>query len=91
MNKKKFLILIVLTIFCVGMCLSSASATKTKHVTFSKVKNIKGSHFDLGDMKNDFGTTVSNAYQYDPKAAREAKANNGITKLIFFIFTITTI
>ena len=35
----------VLTIFCVGMCLGSVSAAKTKHVTFSKVKNLKSGQY----------------------------------------------
>lgn len=39
------------------------------------VKNIKGSHFDLGDMKNDYGTTTGKAYQFDPVAAKDAKGN----------------
>ncbi|MCQ2815721.1 MAG: hypothetical protein MJ252_00495 [archaeon] len=39
------------------------------------VKNIKGSHFDLGDMGNDYTTTHMNAYKFDPEAAKDAKGN----------------
>ena len=39
------------------------------------VKNIKGSHFDLGDMGNDYSTTNMNAYKFDPEAAKDARGN----------------
>lgn len=32
MDKKKLLVLVILTVFCVGMCLGSVSATKTTSV-----------------------------------------------------------
>ena len=35
------------------------------------VKNIKNSHFNLGEMNNDYGTTMSNSYQYDPNYKNE--------------------
>lgn len=38
------------------------------------VKNIKNSHFELGNMKNDYGTTSHNAYQFDPKMAGCARS-----------------
>ena len=31
-------------------------------------------NFNLGEMKNDFSTTSRNAYQFDPKKAKEAGA-----------------
>ena len=37
------------------------------------IKNIRGSHFDLGEMHNDYRTTMGNAYQYDPQTAKNAK------------------
>ena len=36
------------------------------------IKQIRNSHFDLGEMKNDYGTTMSNSYQYDPISAKNA-------------------
>lgn len=37
------------------------------------VKDIKSSHFNLGEMKNDFSTTSGNAYKFDPDSAKAAK------------------
>jgi hypothetical protein len=36
------------------------------------IKQIRNSHFDLGEMQNDYGTTMSNSYQYDPETAKNA-------------------
>ena len=38
------------------------------------MKNIKSSHFQLGEMKNDYGTTSQLTYKFDPKAAGNAKS-----------------
>ena len=35
------------------------------------MKNIKNSHFNLGEMNNDYGTSMSNSYQYDPNYQNE--------------------
>lgn len=37
------------------------------------VKDIKSSHFSLGEMPNDFSTTSGNAYKFDPDSAKAAK------------------
>lgn len=44
-----------------------------KKIINDVIKNIKNSHFDFGDMQNEFGTTMANAYQYDPNKFRGAK------------------
>jgi len=36
------------------------------------VNNIKSSHFDLGDLKNDYSTEMLDSYQYDPDKAKNA-------------------
>ena len=37
------------------------------------IKNIKNSHFNLGDMPNDYATTMGNSYQFDPNLAKGAR------------------
>ena len=37
------------------------------------IKNIKGSHFQLGEMKNEYGTTAHLAYQFDKEKAKHAR------------------
>jgi hypothetical protein len=36
-------------------------------------KNIKKSHFNLGEMKNDYNTVMDSSYKFDPNAAKYAK------------------
>ena len=46
------------------------------------MNNIRKSHFNFGDMKNDFSTTSGNAYKFDPDAAKKAnnRLNNDLLK-----------
>ena len=46
------------------------------------MNHIRKSHFNFGDMKNDFSTTSGNAYKFDPDAAKKAnsKLNNDLLK-----------
>ena len=44
----------------------------TKDNLTDMIKQIRNSHFDLGEMPNDYGTTMSNSYQYDPELAKNA-------------------
>ena len=37
------------------------------------IANIRKSHFDFGDHKNDYYTTTGEAYIYDPKLAKEGR------------------
>ena len=37
------------------------------------MKTIKNSHFNLGDMPNDYATTMGNSYQFDPNLAKGAR------------------
>ena len=37
------------------------------------VKNIKSSHFELGELPIDYGTTMGNAYKFDPQSAKNAR------------------
>ena len=37
------------------------------------IKNIKNSHFNLGDMKNDYNTVMYSSYQFNPNDAQTAK------------------
>ena len=37
------------------------------------INNIRKSHFNFGESKNDYFTTSSNAYKYDPVLAREGR------------------
>lgn len=39
------------------------------------INNIRGHHFNLGDSKNDFGTTTGVTYVYDPSKAQGAKGS----------------
>lgn len=41
------------------------------------MNNIKNSHFNFGDMKNNFETTNANAYKYDPDKSKGANAGLG--------------
>ena len=46
------------------------------------MNHIRKSHFNFGDMKNDFSTTSGNTYKYDPDAAKKANSrlNNELLK-----------
>ena len=46
------------------------------------MNHIRSSHFDFGDMKNDFSTTSGNAYKFDPEVAKKAnnRLNNDLIK-----------
>ena len=37
------------------------------------IANIRRSHFDFGDNKNDYNTTNGDTYIYDPKLAKEGR------------------
>ena len=37
------------------------------------IANIRRSHFDFGDNKNDYNTTTGKTYKYDPKLAKEGR------------------
>ena len=37
------------------------------------IKTIKNSHFNLGDMKNDYNTIMTSSYQFNPNDAKNAK------------------
>ena len=39
------------------------------------VKNIKSSHFELGELPIDYGTTMGNAYKFDPQSAKNARGS----------------
>jgi hypothetical protein len=46
---------------------------KKRAETADKKPNLnKGTHFNFGDMKNDFSTTSRNAFKYDPNVAKGA-------------------
>ena len=44
-----------------------------KKIVEKVIKDNKNSHFVLGNMKNDYGTTSHNAYQFDRKRAESAR------------------
>ena len=37
------------------------------------MKTIKNSHFNLGEMKNEYSTVMDSSYKYDPKTAKNAR------------------
>ena len=37
------------------------------------IKTIKNSHFNLGEMKNDYNTVMDNSYKFDPNTAKNAR------------------
>ncbi len=37
------------------------------------IKTIKNSHFNLGNMKNDYNTVMDSSYKFDPKTAKNAR------------------
>ena len=46
---------------------------KEKNAIGNLIKIIKNSHFDLGDMPNDYRTTMDNSYKFNPNSAKDAK------------------
>jgi len=53
--------------------LSNKIDPKEKKQIDDVIKTIKNSHFDLGDMKNDYNTVMSSSYQFNPNDAQNAK------------------
>ena len=53
--------------------LSSKMSPKEKKQIDDLIKTIKNSHFNLGDMKNDYHTVMHNSYQFNPNDAQNAK------------------
>ena len=53
--------------------LSNAKNPKEKKQIDDLIKTIKNSHFNLGDMKNDYNTVMYNSYQFNPNDAQNAK------------------
>ena len=48
---------------------------------FETINNIKKSHFNFGESKNDYFTSSGNAYKYDPILAKEGRGKlNDILK-----------
>ena len=37
------------------------------------IKTIKNSHFNLGEMKNDYNTVMDSSYKFDPNSAKNAR------------------
>ena len=46
---------------------------KEKKIISDTIKTIKKSHFDLGDMGNDYNTIMSSSYKFNPEDAKNAK------------------
>ena len=46
---------------------------KEKKIIDETIKTIKNSHFDLGDMGNDYNTIMSSSYKFNPEDAKNAK------------------
>ena len=53
--------------------LSNKLNPKEKKQIDDLIKTIKNSHFNLGDMKNDYNTVMHNSYQFNPNDAQNAK------------------
>ena len=53
--------------------LSNKQNPKEKKQIDALIKTIKNSHFNLGDMKNDYNTVMHNSYQFNPNDAQNAK------------------
>ena len=53
--------------------LSNHINPKEKKIVDDVIKTIKNSHFNLGEMKNDYNTVMDSSYKFDPKAAKLAK------------------
>ena len=48
---------------------------------FDTINNIRKSHFNFGESKNEYFTTMNNAYRYDPVLAKEGRGRlNDILK-----------
>ena len=46
---------------------------REKKIIDDTIKTIKNSHFDLGDMGNDYNTVMSSSYKFNPIDAKNAK------------------
>ena len=55
-----------------GINLKSLSQDKK---LFDTINNIRRSHFNFGESKNDYFTTSGNAYKYDPILAKEGRGH----------------
>ena len=53
--------------------LSNKINPKEKKIIDNVIKTIKNSHFNLGNMKNDYNTVMNNSYQFNPNEAQNAK------------------
>ena len=53
--------------------LSNKIDPKEKKQIDDVIKIIKNSHFNLGDMKNDYNTVMSSSYKFNPNEAQNAK------------------
>ena len=53
--------------------LSNDTNPREKKQIDELIKNIKNSHFNLGDMKNDYNTVMYSSYQFNPNDAQTAK------------------
>ena len=53
--------------------LSNKINPKEKKIIDDVIKTIKNSHFNLGNMKNDYNTVMNNSYQFNPDEAQNAK------------------
>ena len=53
--------------------ISNKLSPKEKKRIDDLIKTIKNSHFNLGDMKNDYNTVMYNSYQFNPNEAQNAK------------------
>ena len=53
--------------------LSNKIDPKEKKQIDDTIKIIKNSHFNLGDMKNDYNTVMSSSYKFNPNEAQNAK------------------
>ena len=53
--------------------LSNKINPKEKKVIDDVIKTIKNSHFNLGDMKNDYNTVMQSSYKFNPNDAQNAK------------------
>ena len=63
-------------------CIIQNDNLNNKNDLNNLMNHIRKSHFNFGDMKNDFSTTSGNTYKYDPDAAKKANSrlNNELLK-----------
>ena len=53
--------------------LSGGVNPREKKIFEDVIKTIKNSHFNLGNMKNDYNTVMNNSYKFNPNEAQNAK------------------